>query len=116
MGIFNNEARTSLSPSCGLTDRTGDDRPITNPNLPVQPSDGSDDDDSGGGSDGSHTPYVPNPSDDKPLPSCPDAGKYTTIAQLEEDAGLIDLWCGPQYTITILLQMLRDSLARYDEF
>ncbi|KAK2728197.1 killer toxin subunits alpha beta [Colletotrichum kahawae] len=111
---FNNKGRTSLNPSCGLTDRTGDDGPITNPNLPVQPG-SNEDDDTGGGSGGDHTPYLPNPKDDNPLSTCPDASKYTTIAQLKADAGLVDLWCGPQYTITILLQMLQDSLARYDE-
>ncbi|KPM44471.1 hypothetical protein AK830_g2091 [Neonectria ditissima] len=116
LGTFNNEARTSLNPSCGLTDRTGDDGTITNPNLPVQPSSGSDDEEGGGGSDsGDHSPYVPNPKDDKPLPTCPDSAKYTTIDQLEANAGSIDLWCGPQYTIIILLQMLHDSLKRYDE-
>lgn len=111
---FNNKGRTSLNPSCGLTDQTGDDGLVTNPNLPVQP--GSDeDDDTSGGSGGDHTPYAPNPKDDNPLPTCPDASRYTAIEQLEGNAGLIELWCGPQYTITMLLQILRDSMARYDE-
>ncbi|KAJ5003031.1 hypothetical protein K4K48_012569 [Colletotrichum sp. SAR 10_66] len=109
---FNNKGRTSLSPSCGLTDRTGDDGPITNPNLPVQPGP-DEDDNTGGGSGGDHTPYVPNPKDD--IPTCPDASKYTIIEQLEAKAGLIDLWCRTQYAITILLQILQDSLARYGE-
>ncbi|KAF4853989.1 hypothetical protein CGCSCA2_v009770 [Colletotrichum siamense] len=92
----------------------GDDGPTTNPNLPVQPEP-DEDDNTGGGSGGDHTPYVPNPKDDNPLPTCSDASKHTTIEQLEAKAGLIDLWCGPQYTITILLQILQDSFARYDE-
>ncbi|KAJ0343721.1 hypothetical protein KNSL1_010072, partial [Colletotrichum chrysophilum] len=91
-----------------------DDGRVTSPNLPVQP--GSDeDDDTSGGSGGDHTPYVPNPKNDNPLPTSSDASKYTTIEQLEAKAGLIDLWCGPQYTITILLQIPQDSFARYDE-
>ncbi|KAK1842567.1 killer toxin subunits alpha beta [Colletotrichum chrysophilum] len=111
---FNNKGRTSLKPSCGVADRTGDDGRVTSPNLPVQP--GSDeDDDTSGGSGGDHTPYVPNPKNDNPLPTSSDASKYTTIEQLEAKAGLIDLWCGPQYTITILLQIPQDSFARYDE-
>ncbi|KAJ3542506.1 hypothetical protein NM208_g4051 [Fusarium decemcellulare] len=101
LGTFNNEARTSLNPSCGLTDRTGDDGPITNPNLPVQPGSDEDDDGGGGGSDGDHSPYIPNPTDDKPLPTCPDAAKYTTIDQLEANAGLIDL-CTSRFTQTTL--------------
>ncbi|KAI8190758.1 hypothetical protein KHU50_000383 [Colletotrichum sp. SAR 10_65] len=109
---FNNKGRTSLNASCGLTDRTGDDGPITNPKLPVQPGP-DEDDNTGGGSGGDHTPYVPNPKDD--IPTCPDASKYTIIEQLEANAGLIDLWCRTQYAITILLQILQDSLARYDE-
>ncbi|KAF4905173.1 hypothetical protein CGCVW01_v012945 [Colletotrichum viniferum] len=111
---FNNKLRTSLNPPCGLTDWRGDDGPVTNPNLPVQ-SGCDEDDDTGGGSGDDHTPYVPSPKDDNPLPTCPDASKYTIIEKLEANAGLIDLWCGPQYTITILLQILQDSLARYDE-
>ncbi|KAF4492578.1 hypothetical protein CGGC5_v000159 [Colletotrichum fructicola Nara gc5] len=88
--------------------------PCIYPNLTVQP--GSDeDDDTSGGSGGDHTPYVPNPKNDNPLPTSSDASKYTTIEQLEAKAGLIDLWCGPQYTITILLQIPQDSFARYDE-
>ncbi|KAI8283822.1 hypothetical protein K4K60_002411 [Colletotrichum sp. SAR11_57] len=91
-----------------------DDGRVTSPNLTVQP--GSDeDDDTSGGSGGDHTPYVPNPKNDNPLPTSSDASKYTTIEQLEAKAGLIDLWCGPQYTITILLQIPQDSFARYDE-
>ncbi|KAM0544199.1 hypothetical protein ACHAPJ_011950 [Fusarium lateritium] len=114
MGTFNNEAKTSLNQACGLTDRTGDDGPITDPKLPVQPGT-QEDDDEAGGSDYEHPPYTPNPKHDQPNPSCPDGDKYTTIEQLEENAGLIDLWCGPQYTIRILLKILQDSLTRYDE-
>ncbi|KAL3296053.1 putative fg-gap repeat domain-containing protein [Colletotrichum asianum] len=57
----------------------------------------------GGGSGGDHTPYVPNPKDDKPLPTCPDASKL--------DRPLV--WT--TIRITILLQFVQDSLARYDE-
>ncbi|KAJ0269274.1 hypothetical protein Brms1b_013244 [Colletotrichum noveboracense] len=39
----------------------------------------------------------------------------STQPLMEANTGLIDFWCGPQYTITILLQILQDSLARYDE-
>ncbi|KAF5515412.1 hypothetical protein CGCS363_v000145 [Colletotrichum siamense] len=59
------------------------------------------------------TPQIPRMIN--PLPTCSDASKYTTVEQLEAKAGLIDLWCGPQYTITILLQILQDLFARYDE-
>ncbi|CAI0652258.1 unnamed protein product [Colletotrichum noveboracense] len=97
---FNNKGRTSLNPSCGLTHRTGDEGSITNPNLPVQPGP-DEDDNTGGGSGGDHTPYVPNPKDDNPLPTSPDASKYTTID-------------GSKYRIDRLL-ILQDSLARYDE-
>ncbi|KAF7550314.1 hypothetical protein G7Z17_g5812 [Cylindrodendrum hubeiense] len=120
---FTNKAKTSLNPSCGLMDREGDDDGgVVNPALPVQPSNGSDDDSDDGSSDdddddssGDHTDYIPDPSDDNPLPSCTDSASYTTFDEIEAHAGSIDMWCGPQYSITILLQLLKDTLDRYDE-
>ncbi|KAF0324372.1 hypothetical protein GQ607_008321 [Colletotrichum asianum] len=88
---FNNKVRTSLNTSCGLTYWTGDDGPITNPDLMKMTTQVT-----GGGSGGDHTPYVPNPKDDKPLPTYRPL-VWTTIR------------------ITILLQFVQDSLARYDE-
>lgn len=39
LGTFTNLAETSLAPSCGLIDRTGDDAGgVVNPNLPIQPA------------------------------------------------------------------------------
>ncbi|KAM0342058.1 hypothetical protein ACHAPU_009786 [Fusarium lateritium] len=57
LGTFNNKARTALSPSCGLRDKTGDDGETSN-NLPPVPGagnnggSGGDGGSGGGGGDG----------------------------------------------------------------
>ncbi|KAK7414551.1 hypothetical protein QQX98_006578 [Neonectria punicea] len=114
MGTFDNRAETWYNPSCGLTDREGDDPGgVSNPNLPVQPADpdpGPGGGDTGGGGG---QPYYPNPGEDEPLPAC--EGKYETIDELRNDIGLIPLHCGPQYILPILQGILRKSKEKYDK-
>lgn len=120
-----NTAETSFNPSCGLTDRTGDDSGgVVNPNLPVQP--GSDDDGGDGGGDGNGNGngggnwppvsyYYPNPKDDLPAPSCEPAGDYSTLDKIESQAGTIPLFCGPVQVLPVLVKMLQDATDQYNE-
>lgn len=114
IGTFNNQAETWYNPSCGLTDHVGDDPGgINDPQLPLQPGGDGSGNDGGGSTDPDHPPYNPLPKDDDPLPPCD--GNYNTLDDIERDAGLIPLYCGPQYVIPILHRALNDAKKRYNE-
>ncbi|KAJ5005383.1 hypothetical protein K4K48_007369 [Colletotrichum sp. SAR 10_66] len=112
IGTFNNRAETWFNPSCAMTDRTGDDGDIGNPNLPVQPGSsnggGGDGGDSSGGED-----YDPNPDDDNTLPVCDET--FDNFDKLIEASDDIPDTCAAQYVLQVGQATLQAAVKRYDE-
>ncbi|KAF4412991.1 Multidomain esterase [Colletotrichum fructicola] len=112
IGTFNNQAETWFNPSCAMTDRTGDDGDIGNPNLPVQPGSsnggGGDGGDSSGGED-----YDPNPDDHNTLPVCDET--FDNFDKLVEASDDIPDTCATQYVLQVGQATLQAAVKRYDE-
>ena len=110
-GTFTNQAETWFSPSCGLTDRQGDDS-SGDPNLPSPPWDTNPGNPSNP-NPGDPQPYTPNPDDDKPLGPC--TATYTTLEDIENDSGKISTFCGVWYVLEVLSAKLEAAQSRYDQ-